>query len=255
MLAIDVSTLFAPTGPLDSTLLPMNTSSLFRRLGGFCLAVLLTASATAFEGKVDMKMISGRNGKDVQEMSYRIKGEKMRMEMPASSSKKKGGDESMGAVIMDMKKKEMIMIMTEQKMYMVHAIPEPKEVKKKASDTEFKATGRKEKIAGIEAEEFVATTNGKINEVWVTKELGKFMAQQGGPGGKQSSAWEAFAQKGEMFPLRVIQRAKEGGPEEFRMEATNVDRSKQDDALFVPPAGYEKMPGMGDMMKGMIPGH
>jgi hypothetical protein len=40
------------------------------------------------------------------------------------------------------------------------------------------------------------------------------------------------------------------------METTNVDRSKQDDALFVPPADYEKfsMPGMGDMMKGMIPG-
>jgi hypothetical protein len=233
----------------------MNTSSLFRRLGGFCLAVLLTATATAFEGKVDMKMTSGRNGKDVQEISYRIKGERLRMEMPASSSKKKG-EESMGAVIMDVKKKEMIMIMNEQKMYMVQAIPEPKEMKKKASDTEFKPTGRKEKIAGIEAEEFVGNSNGKINEVWVTKELGKFMTQQGGPGGKQSSAWETFAQKGDMFPLRVIQRAKEGGPEEFRMETTKVDRSKQDEALFQPPAGFEKfaMPGMGDMMKGMIPG-
>lgn len=233
----------------------MNTTSLFRRLGGFCLTVLLAATATAFEGKVDMKMISGRNGKDVQEMSYRIKGEKMRMEMPASSSKKKG-DDSMGAVIMDLKKREMIMIMTEQKMYMVQPIPEPKEMKKKSSDTEFKATGRKEKIAGIDAEEFVGTANGKINEVWVTKELGKFISQQGGPGGKQSSGWEAFAEKGNMFPLRVIQRAKAGGPEEFRMETTKVDRSKQDEALFLPPAGYEKftMPSMGDMMKGMIPG-
>jgi hypothetical protein len=254
LLASDVPASFRTAGKLDSTPLHMNTSSLFRRLGGFCLAVLITATATAFEGKVDMKMISGRNGKDVQEMSYRIKGERMRMDMSDVSSKKKG--DSMGAVIMDLKKKEMIVIMTEQKMYMVQPIPEPKEMKKKASDTEFKPTGRKEKIAGIDAEEYVATVSGKINEVWVTKELGKFMAQQGGPGGKQTSGWEAFAEKGEVFPLRVIQRAKAGGPEEFRMETTKVDRSKQDEALFQPPAGYEKfaMPSMGDMMKGMIPG-
>ncbi|MGC4072436.1 MAG: DUF4412 domain-containing protein [Nibricoccus sp.] len=237
----------------------MNTSSLFRSFGGLCLALLLSAvSASAFEGKVDMTMTSGPKDKEPQAISYRIKGEKIRMEMtaPSSGKKKKKGDDAMGAMIMDMKKKEMIMLMTEQKMYMVHPIPEPKEGKKKSSDIEFKATGRKEKIAGIEAEEWVGKSDGKINEVWVTKELGQFMTQQGGPGGKQSSAWEAFAQKGNMFPLRVIQRSKEGGPEEFHMETTAVDRSKQDDALFAPPADYEKfsMPGMGDMMKGMIPG-
>ena len=66
----------------------MNTSSLLRRFGGFCLAVIVTASASAFEGKVDMKMTSGSKGKDTQEMSYRIKGERMRMEIPASTSGK-----------------------------------------------------------------------------------------------------------------------------------------------------------------------
>jgi hypothetical protein len=237
----------------------MNISHLFRQVGGLCLAVLITATAAAFEGKVDMKMTNGPKDKEGTNMSYRIKGEKMRMEMPVDSSKKnkKSDEESMGAVIMDMKKKEMIMLMTEQKMYMVHAIPEPKEPKKKSSDVDFKATGRKEKIAGIEAEEYVGVSGGKINEVWVTKELGKFMTQQGGPGGKNGSGWEVFAQKGEMFPLRVIQRAKAGGPEEFRMETTNVDRSKQDESLFVPPADYQKFSmggGMSDALKGMIPG-
>ena len=242
----------------------MNTSSLFRRFGAFCLVAIITASASAFEGKVDMKMTSGSKGKDTQELSYRIKDERMRMEMPASASgkkKKKGGDEPSGAVIMDLKKKEMITLIPEEKMYMVMAIPEPKEEsgKKKSGDIDFKPTGRKEKIAGIDAEEFVGKSDGKITEVWVTKELGKYILQQGAGGSKKSSGWEAFAQKDGGFPLRVIQRSKEGGPEDFRMETTNVDRSKQDDALFAPPADYTKftmpaMPGMGDMMKGMIPG-
>jgi hypothetical protein len=234
----------------------MNNHTL-RRLGGFCFAAFLAvSSAFAFEGKVDMKMTSGSNGKDAMEMSYRIKGDKMRIEIPADSSNKKKksrGDDSLGAVIIDGTKKEMTILMTEQKMYMVRAIPEPKEPKKKSSDVDFKATGRKEKIAGIEAEEYVGVSGGKINEVWVTKELGKFIGQQSGPRGKQPSAWEVFAQKGDMFPLRTIQRSKADGPEEFRMEVTNVDRSKQDASLFAPPADYTKF-AMGEMMKGMIPG-
>ena len=164
-------------------------------------------------------------------------------------------------MIMDLKKKEMIMLMPEEKMYMVHPIPDLKDDGiKKSGDIDFKPTGRKEKIAGIEAEEFIGKSDGKITEVWVTKELGKYILQQGaGPGSKKSSGWEAFARKDGGFPLRVIQRSKEGGPEDFRMETTNVDRSKQDESLFVPPSDYTKfampsMPGMGDMMKGMIPG-
>ena len=66
----------------------MNISHLFRRVGGLCLAVLITATAAAFEGKVDMKMTNGPKDKEGMNMSYRIKGEKMRMEMPVDSSKK-----------------------------------------------------------------------------------------------------------------------------------------------------------------------
>ena len=239
----------------------MNTSRLFRRLGGLCLAVIVTASAAAFEGKVDMKLTSGPKDKDAAEMSYRIKGERMRMDFSDASSskkKKKKGDDTSGAMIVDYKKKEMIMLIPSEKMYMVHALTEPAgSAKKKSSDGEFKATGRKETIAGVDAEEYVGKSDGKIVEVWMTKEMGKFMSQQsGGPRGKPAEGWEAFMQKENAFPLRVITRKKEGGPEESRMETTAIDRSKQDDALFAPPSDYTKfeVPGMGDMMKQMIPG-
>lgn len=241
----------------------MNTAHLFRRLGGFFLVVLFTATAAAFEGKVDMKVTAGPKDKDAMEMSYRIKGERMRMDFggaESSSKKKKKKSDATGAVIMDFKKKEMIMMMDEEKMYMVHALPEPgaDDGRKKKGDEELKATGRKEKIAGIDAEEYAGRSDGRIIEVWGTKEMGRYMSQQSSSG-KGGAGWEAFMQKENMFPLRTITRKKADGPEESRMEVVAVDRSKQADSLFAPPGDYQKMempsmPGMGDMLKGMIPG-
>ena len=59
-----------------------------------------------------------------------------------------------------------------------------------------------------------------------------------------------------MLGKRVIQRSKEGAPEDMRLEVTKVEKSKLAESLFLPPEGYQKfeMPSMGDMMKGMIPG-
>ncbi len=206
-----------------------------------------------------MTMTAGPKDKEPMSLSYRIKGDKMRMEFSEAASskkKKKKGDETMGAMIVDFQKKEMLMLMPSEKMYMVHAIPEPKaNSKKKSSDVDFKPTGRKEKIAGVEAEEYVGKSEGKFIEIWVTKEMGRYISQQGGPG-KGPSGWEAFMQKENAFPLRVITRGKEGGPEESRMETVAIDRSKQADSLFAPPADYEKfaMPNMSELMKGMAPG-
>ncbi len=237
----------------------MKTSRLFRLVGGLCLAVLTAAStAFAFEGKVDMTLTNGPKDKDPMAMSYRMKGEKMRMEFggaDSSSKKKKKKNDAAGAMIMDFKKKEMIMLMDEEKMYMVNALPElkPEDTKRKKGDEEFKPTGRKEKIAGVEAEEYVGKADGRIVEVWVTKEMGRYVSQQGAEG---KGGWEAFMQKENMFPLRTITRKKADGPEESRMEVTAIDRSKQDEKLFLPPSDYTKMemPNMGDMLKGMIPG-
>lgn len=231
-----------------------------RRLFTACILLATTATfASAFEGKVEMKTTVG---KDSTPMTYFMKGSLMRIEMKPPAEKRKKDDGTF-AMIINMETHESIMLMDKDKMYMVHKLPEvtAEQAGKKGEVPEFKPTGRKEKIAGIEAEEYVGVSGKKRTEIWVTKELGKFMmANQGGPmGGKKGSAsansWEKFAQQENMFPLRTIQRAKEDGPEEMRMEVTLVDKSKQPDSLFQPPADYQKfeMPSMGDMMKGMIP--
>ena len=195
-------------------------------------------------------------------MTYFVKGSHLRIEsqIPPDKKHKEGGT---FAMIINMESRETIMLMDEQKMYMVHKIPEAtaEKAESKAAEMDFKPTGRKEKIAGIEAEEYAGISNKKRTEIWVTKELGKYMMSnqgKGGPmGGKKAvaSAWQKFAEQGNFFPLRTIQRAKEGAPEDFRMEATKVEKRSLADSLFAPPADYQKleMPSMGDMMKGMIP--
>lgn len=221
--------------------------------------VLLIGSATlasAFEGKVEMKTTTGR---ETMPMTCFIKGQLMRMEMKAQSGKRKGGEETM-SVIMNTETQEMTMLMDKDKMYMVLKSPKDQiEQAQKDNAMEFKSTGRKEKIVGVEAEEYIGTSKKQYIEIWVTKELGKFMmANPGGPMGskKKADAWQAFAEKENFFPLRTITRAKEGAPEESRMEVTAIDKSKQPDSLFKPPSDYQKfeMPDMGGMMKGMIPG-
>jgi hypothetical protein len=237
----------------------MKTTLVFRSLVLACLfSVLSAAVASAFEGKITMKMT---HGKDAMPMTYYVKDTKMRMEMVAPPDKK-GRSAGTFATITDWKALEAIILMPEQKMYMVQKLDKVLEsdAVKKHQDMKFEPTGRKERIAGYDAEEYVGVSEGKRTEMWLTKGLGKFMmAQQGKPGRsakQQVAAWEKFMQQGDFFALRLIQRTKEGSPEDFRMEVTQVEKTSQDDSLFRPPADFQRfeMPNMGDIMKGMIPG-
>lgn len=227
----------------------------FRRVA-VCILTLTTATlASAFEGKIEMK---NTVGKESMPMTYFVKGTLMRMEMKAEGGKRKGKGEESVAMILDTAALEMTILMESEKMYMVQKLPRDQvEKAQKDADMEFKPTGRKEKIAGIDAEEYVGVSKKQRVEIWVTKELGKYMtANPGGPmgGKKKADAWAIFAEKENFFPLRTISRAnKEGAPEDSRMEVISVDKSAQPDSLFKPPADYQKfeMPSIGDMMKGM----
>jgi hypothetical protein len=237
----------------------MKSNASYFRFASACILAVATATiSSAFEGKVEMTMTSSGSA---MPMTYFIKGTHMRIEM-AVPPDKNNKDGSTFVSLMDLEKHEVTMLMPEEKMYMVHQISDEtvEKAKNKKAETEFKATGRKEKIAGIEAEEYVGQSDKKLTEVWVTKELGEFMVANQGKGGKkgaQNSAWAKFTEQGGFFALRVIQRAKEGAPVDFQQEVIKVEKGKQADKLFVPPDDYKKfeMPSMGDMMKGMIPGH
>lgn len=234
----------------------MNHSCSFRRLFAFCAVALLSAlSAYAFEGKVGMTMTMGKNTYPV---TYYIKGLRMRTETKRATDKK--GHNMEAITIFNMESHEGLMLMMDQKMYMtMHLDTDALTDGKAAQALDFKPTGRKEKIAGYDTEEYAGISEGKRIEMWVTKELGQFlMANQGKPGRKasQSAQWEKFMLENSFFPLRTIQREKKDGPEQLRLEATSVEKIAVSDSLFQPPEGFQKieLPDMGNIFKSMIPG-
>jgi hypothetical protein len=222
------------------------------------LVLLLLAPATllaaSFEGRVNFKTSADR-GK-TQEIGYFLKGGKMRIEV--------AGQKEMGGMIMDIAKKQTIMIMDQQRMYMVMEMPDvaAQAAQAKPDDTTLDKTGEKEKILGYAAEKYISTSQGKKTDLWLAEGLGAFMAMPsggpmgGGRGGRGSSgggqAWERALAGKDLFPLRVV-GYDQGGKENFRMEVTAIDKKPLPDSLFSPPDGYQKF-DMGGMMKGMMPG-
>jgi hypothetical protein len=213
------------------------------------LLVPAALSAASFEGKVSFKMSSGRG--EPQQITYNIKGDKVRMEMP--------GQKTMGGMIMDTTKREMIMIMDEQKTYMVMAVPDlaVDAIEKRGEEVTLEKTGETEKILGYTATKYISTHEGTKTDLWLAEGLGTFMGfNNNNPmGGRRKSApqaWERALAGKELFPLRVAGRDK-SGKESFRMEVTAIDKTSLPDSLFAPPAGYQKF-DMGGMMKGMMKG-
>ncbi|MGH7943590.1 MAG: DUF4412 domain-containing protein [Opitutaceae bacterium] len=218
-----------------------------------CLASVLLVpaalSAASFEGKVSMKMTSGRG--QPQEITYNIKGNKVRLEMP--------GQKGMGGMIMDTSKKEMVMIMEEQKAYMVMALPQAAvdAVAKTSDDMTLEKTGETEKILGYTATKYIVTSKDGQSDLWLAEGLGTFMGfnnsnPMGGRRNTPPPAWERALAGKELFPLRVVGKDK-GNKESFRMEVTAIDKKTLPDSLFAPPADYKKF-DMGGMLKGIIPG-
>ena len=248
--------------------------SLIRRLLVSALVAPAALVAATFEGKVSMTMISGK-GKP-QEINYRVKGDKVRMEFP--------GQKDAGGIVMDTTKREMMMFMDEQKMYMVMALPDAAKeaIEKQSQDVQLEKTNDTEKILGYTATKWIMREkNGTETEMWLAEGLGTFMgfSANKNPMGRgretAAPAWERALAGKDAFPLRVVgyekgtsaskgksadhksdkakSKDKLGAGEAFRMEVTAIDKSAQPDSLFTPPAGYQKF-DMGGMMKGLIPG-
>jgi hypothetical protein len=232
------------------------------------LLVPAALSAASFEGKVSFKMTSGKG--QPQEINYSIKGDKVRMAMP--------GVKGSGGMIMDTTKKEMLMIMDEQKAYMVMALPQTAidAMAKQNDDVKLEKTDETEKILGYTATKYIVTSKEGITDLWLAEGLGTFVGFSSNPmGGKRGAppkAWEQVLAGKELFPMRVVgmegggspgkgkgdakgkgKGNDRGGKETFRMEVTAIEKTSLPDSLFNPPAGYQKF-DMGGMMKGMIPG-
>ncbi|MES1194554.1 MAG: DUF4412 domain-containing protein, partial [Opitutus sp.] len=193
----------------------------------------------------------------VQDLNYSMKGQKLRMDITAE------GHEV--ATIMDLEKLEMLMLMNEQRMYMVMPIKKPVEqamAKQGESTADLEVTGKTETILGYKCNQVLVKDKGTTTEVWIAEGLGTFMGLGSGGGGgnpfargsktANTAKWEEALKGKGGFPLRVVSLDGKG-KQTFKMEATKIEPGTLPDSLFAPPAGYQKfqMPDFGGLMKGL----
>lgn len=235
----------------DSRLVMNSCASSLRLVRLFLFVVGLGTAASAiaapaFEGRIRMKVTSGR---ETSEMAYAIKGAKMRIEAGTA-------DERMASII-DMKAMQMLMLIESEKMYMTMKMPEAPKGKAEKEEGSIEKTSETAVIAGYKATKYLVRSKDSKEpiEVWATEDLGTFFNPEsfGGPfGGKSKTpVWEQLLRSRGFFPLRTVIREKRT---ETRMEVVAVEKTSLPDSLFVPPAGYTRMemPGMGGMLPGLL---
>ena len=228
----------------------------FLAVGTLLLTAVSSFAASAFQGKITLAMTVDKKGR-TQAMDIAVKGKKQRMEMSAEGAKV--------ATITDLEKLEVIILMPDQKMYMVQPIKDVVEKgmeKASASTAEIEVTGKTETILGYKCSQVLIKDKGTVTECWLAEGLAPFQGMSGGPGGgggmfggkKNANAakWEEALKGKEGFPLRVITRDTKG-KDTFKMEATKIEPGSLPDSLFVPPSDYEKfqMPNLGGLLKGL----
>ena len=206
-------------------------------------------SAKPFEGKLRIKVSEGQ-GQAAQEFAYLTKAGFLRAELQAEGQNT--------TLIIDFGKKETIMLMPGQPMYMVMPLPQAVEqVAGKVEDAQLEKTAETTTILGYACTKYLLKAKNGVNELWLTEALGAFMSMpaMGGPMGgapkaSPTAGWEAALKGKEFFPLRVVSRRPDG-KETGRFEVVGIEPGKLADSLFAPPAGYQRF-DMGAM--GGFPG-
>jgi hypothetical protein len=224
-------------------------------LAAICVLLLPRAlPAEPFEGKVSMKITAPSASKDgPQSIDYVMKEGFMRIEMATAKGQ--------AVMIMDMKNQQMLILISQQKMYMVQPFPKPPADKganpgAKPFGGDVQVTTEKETILGYECTKIVSTSADGTAEVWVTDQLGSFMGLSpggGGPGRRPQApqAWESALKGKNFFPMRVV--ANRNGQGAFRLEVTSVEKKSVPDSEFAAPDGWRKL-DIGAMMGGALPG-
>ncbi len=183
-------------------------------------------SQDKFEGKVTFNVYDGGESHTMQ---YFVKGNKLRFDANEQGQQ--------GQIIMDPAAKQFMIVMPQQKMYMVMPIPDMKD-KNNSSDNAEKAdfvkTGETKDILGYSAEKWTYKNGDDKGEAWMTKEIGGFQMFDN-PMQQNQPQWQKDLQAEGYFPLLVY----ENGDKVF--EVTNIDKKSLDATMFEPPAGFQKM--------------
>jgi hypothetical protein len=225
---------------------------MIRTVSAFAAASLLApASLNAqhlFEGTVAYSVQMNAMNLDIV---HYVKGDKARQEMSGMP----GMPEMV--VLMDMGEMEMHMIMPSQNAYMTMDMSQVAAMVgvQQAEDPTIERTGQMETVAGHQCENVNITAAGTTMTMCAATDLGfYFMGGGGGGGGGRGRMGGPPGMNPELeakireifedgfFPLKMT--ATQNG-QSMTMVATSIEQKSLADDLFVVPAGYTKMPGMG----------
>ncbi len=213
---------------------------------------LLTHSIAAAE-EAKPKPFEGRLVMEVREqgmsdrLTAHVKGHRMRME---------AGMQNLGEVVIDTKRKEILVLMTQEKMYMKFPMPDSMEDAGESPDEggTIRATGDKRTILGYEAERHVLSDGGRVFELWLTSELGPLSALHlPGDERRRATPTGRALQRTGLFPLLIRET---GVPEAraMRLEVVEVEVKELDDSLFEAPEGFTALSMPGGMQIPGMPG-
>jgi len=201
-----------------------------------------------------MKITSPDASRDgPQSIDYLVKEGYIRMEVATARGQ--------ASMIMDFKNQQMLVLMPQQRMYMVQPFPQApagqaSSPAAKQLGADVQVTTEKDTILGYECTKIVSSSPEGKAEVWVTDQLGTFMGLSPGAGGPGRRAqapqpWESALKGKGFFPMRVV--ATSNGRGTFRLEVTSVEKKSLPDSEFAPPDGWRKF-DIGAMMGGAMPG-
>lgn len=207
-------------------------------------AQIAAAQGTGFEGVTTYQLHSEKS--PARTMVVTSKGNKLRVDMSDPTNPSRGG-----SFVMDGDAHTRMMVMNEQKKYIIMPESMAGGMGKGADAADgkkftFTKTGRTETVAGVTCQVIHGTgtdTNGKTEEgdMCVAKGVGfnpamweNLGGQAGAPRGGMAAIRDAV---GDGNGIVKMSNTKDGQPN-FTIEVTNINKSSVADAAFAPPAGF-----------------
>lgn len=193
----------------------------------------------SFEGEIVMK-ITDKDQDTPQIVDYYCKGSKIRFEA-------KGQEGMGGAMVLDTKSYDALILMPAQKMYMSYnyksALGGVRDTINKAMEKgDVKMTGETKDFNGYKCEKWTFTDDdGTTGEAWMTKGIRNFFFFSNPMGGNDNQPeWQKKLTNEGYFPMMVTTKNSDGEVEST-MEVTSIESRALDESLFTAPAGYKKM--------------
>ena len=203
------------------------------------LLISVKSYSQSFEGEIVMK-ITDKDQDKPQTVDYFVKGNKIRFEA-------KGEEGGAGAMILDTKNYDALILMPAQKMYMTYnyktALGGVRDTINNAMEKgNVKMTGETKDINGYNCEKWTfKDEDGTTGEAWMTKGIRNFFFFSNPMGGNEDQPeWQKKLTNEGYFPMMVITKDSDGNIDS-QMEVTSIEKKSLSESLFSAPAGYKKM--------------